>query len=164
MLHSLIDVDARSNRVVAEWLEQNTPQGESIHVWGFESVIYHLADRRPASRFIYNVPQRAKWSSARSRGELMDDLEKSRPFAIVVVSDDPLRIVTGNRRDSRQTLLDFAALNELLANYYRSEKIVGDMEISSCGRARNGGSALDTAIPSPWMGGVGRAIFGYNDR
>jgi hypothetical protein len=58
-LASVSDVDAARNRRIAQQLRDRVPAGEPIYVWGFEPVLYDLADRPSASRFIYNVPQRA---------------------------------------------------------------------------------------------------------
>ena len=34
---------------------------ETAFIWGFEPMIYDMAERRPATRFIYDVPQRVAW-------------------------------------------------------------------------------------------------------
>jgi hypothetical protein len=129
-LHSLADVDAATNRKVAKWIAQNTRAEDAVYIWGFAPGIYAQAGRRPASRFIYNVPQRAAWSAAASRSELIDELEASPPAVIVVASDDRFPHVTGNDQDSREALRGFPELESLLSERYTPAARPGDMEIS----------------------------------
>jgi hypothetical protein len=128
-LYSLGDVDARSNREVAAWLEQNTPEDSTLFIWGFEPAIYELSGRRPASRYVHDVPQRAAWAKRKSRRILIEELTASPPAAIVVVREDRLPWVTGNRQDSYESLRGFPELREMLQGRYRPVKRIGDLEI-----------------------------------
>lgn len=128
-LHSLADVDAGTNRRVARWLAHNTQPDDAVYVWGFEPVIYAEAGRRPASRFIYNVPQRAAWSAEASRSELMQELEARPPAAIVVVREDRFPHVTGNGQDGAQALRGFSELAQLIDRRYTPAARIGDIEI-----------------------------------
>ena len=65
-LASVADVNAVANREVAAFLRARVPADRSVFVWGFEPVIYDLADRAPATRYLYDVPQRVAWAKARS--------------------------------------------------------------------------------------------------
>lgn len=119
-LHTAGDVHYGANRRMAAWLAEVTPPGAPIYVWGFEPMLYELADRRPASRWIYNVPQRLDWAyRERARDELMRDLAREPAAAIVVVANDVWTGVTGSRRDSVAELEGFPALRRLLAAGYR---------------------------------------------
>jgi hypothetical protein len=128
-LESLADVDARANRRIARWLTTHTPAEEPVYIWGFEPVIYARADRRPASRFIYNVPQRADWSAEASRRELMQELAANPPAAIVVVTGDRFPHVTGNDRDGGETLRGFRELSELIDRRYTPALRAGDLQV-----------------------------------
>jgi hypothetical protein len=128
-LYSLGDVDARTNREVAEWLEQNTPEDSTLFIWGFEPAIYELSGRRPASRYVHDVPQRAAWAKEKSRRILIEELTASPPATIVVVHEDRLPWVTGNRQDSYESLRDFPELREMLQSRYRPVKRIDDLEI-----------------------------------
>jgi hypothetical protein len=128
-LHTFGDVDAGSNRMAAEWLIANTPPDSRLFIWGFEPVIYQLSARRPASRYIYNVPQRTHWAKDASRRVLMRELMAAPPEAILVVHRDSLPWVTGNPQDSHATLQEFPELQQLLQQRYRPEKRIGDLEI-----------------------------------
>ena len=117
-LYSMADVDAGANRLVSEWLNTHTPPGSHIYVWGFEPVIYALAQRPAGSRYIYNVPQRVKWAEEHSRRVLINDLDRSRPEAIVVEHSDRLPWVTGNSLDSAAAVQEFPALQALIRDAY----------------------------------------------
>ncbi len=84
--------------------------GRPVFVWGFEPVIYDLADRTPATRYLYDVPQRASWAKEEARAALMRDLAAGRPAAIVVERHDVFPMVTGDAIDSGDTLKGFPAL------------------------------------------------------
>jgi hypothetical protein len=114
---------------VAAWLAANTPEGSRLFIWGFEPVIYDLAARRPASRYVHDVPQRTAWAREGSRRILINELRSALPAAVVVVRGDRLPWVTGNRRDSFESLQGFPELIALLQNHYREAKRVGDFEI-----------------------------------
>jgi len=116
-LHRIADVNPADNRRVADWLANNTVPSQSVFVWGVEPVIYDLAGRRSASRYIYNVPQRVPWAGWR-RQELLDELVERRPKVVVLEEGDVFPWVTGNHRDSTQALVDFPALDALFRGNY----------------------------------------------
>lgn len=130
-LATVADVNAGENRAVAELVKDLTADrpNEPIFVWGFECVIYDLAERPIASRFIYDVPQRAEWSKAPMEAELMRDLAARPPSVIVVEHHDVFPQVTGNNLDSAGALYRFTALAELLQSHYTYEKTLGDFDV-----------------------------------
>lgn len=127
-LASIADVNAGSNRRVAEILHDRVPADRSVFVWGFEPVIYDLSGRRPASRFLYNVPQRVAWAKADMRKTLLRDLAERRPAAVVVEHRDVFPMVTGDAIDSADTLYDFWDFVVFLQRY-RLEDKVGDLDV-----------------------------------
>jgi hypothetical protein len=129
-LVSVADVSGRANREVAELLRAELEPGAPIYVWGFEPVLYELCDRPFASRYIYNVPQRVPWGGDAARAELMADLEREPPAAIVVAHHDPLPMVTGNGVDSAEVLeREFAELKAFLTERYGAPTRIEDFEI-----------------------------------
>ncbi len=129
-LASVADVDAGQNRGVADLLRARTPAGAPIFVFGFEPVIYDLADRPPATRFIYDVPQRVPWAKSKLRETLMGDLARTPPAAIVVEHHDVFPMVTGDAIDSADVLRDdFPALRSLVAADFASPIRVGDFDV-----------------------------------
>ncbi|WP_437951109.1 glycosyltransferase family 39 protein [Sorangium sp. So ce296] len=128
-LASVADVNAAANRAVAAWLRERVAPGRPVLVWGFEPVIYDLADRPPATRYLYNVPQRAAWARQEARDALMRDLAASPPAAIVVERHDVFPSVTGDALDSRDTLDGFPALAGLIDDRYELAVLIEDFEI-----------------------------------
>ena len=128
-LSSAADVDAVDNRTVANIIAQHIPADAPLFVWGFEPQLYLLSNRRCASRFIYNVPQRASWQQRWARRTLMNDLRAAPPAALVVVHGDGMPMVTGNGDDSAAALIHFEALQQLLQEHYHRYRRVADLDI-----------------------------------
>jgi hypothetical protein len=128
-LGSVADVSLMADRKVARELKSRTPAGASVLVWGFEPVIYWLADRKPATRFIYDVPQRTNWERERARKELMRDLAASPPHAIAVQHNDVFPMVTGNTLDSAGELPGFPELQNLVTSRYDLVTKIEDFDI-----------------------------------
>ena len=129
-LYSTGNMDRRSNMDAVAWVTEHVPEDETIYIWGFEPIIYFQSGRKPASRFIYNVAQRARWSAEATRTELLDAINSSKPYAILVQSEDIMPTVTGSDLDSEQTLeQDFGALRTLLETDYELAAQVGRFQI-----------------------------------
>jgi hypothetical protein len=128
-LASVADVNAEANRAVADLLRQRVARGQPIFVWGFEPVIYDLAERPPASKFIYNVPLRVGWAAEETRRVLMQDLAARPPAAIVVERGDVFPFVTGDALDSAHSLLGFPELLELIRTRYERVALIEDFAV-----------------------------------
>ncbi|MBK8937163.1 MAG: glycosyltransferase family 39 protein [Polyangiaceae bacterium] len=128
-LACIADVDAVQNRAVAVYVAEHTAKEDPLFVWGFECAIYDLADRPLASKFIYNVPQRAIWSDKPMQEALMADLTKTPPKVIVVEHHDVFPMVTGSTDDSAVSLSKFKRLRSMLDDEYRFAEKIGDFDI-----------------------------------
>jgi hypothetical protein len=128
-LHCEADVNAGTNRRAAEWVAENTSAEAKIYIWGFEPVIYDLSQRRPASRYIYNVPQRVGQEKAEYRRKLMEELDRSLPDVIIVEKRDIFPWVTGNVRDSQAELAEFPELKQLLDGEYQQAIEIEDLTL-----------------------------------
>lgn len=128
-LYSVADVSYGADRQVAEYLGARLATDETFYIWGFEPIIYEMARRRPASRYIYNVPQRVAWSRDQARAELMADLRSRPPAAIVVAQHDVFPMVTGDLTDSAVALQGFAELVGLLNDRYELVTTVEDLQV-----------------------------------
>jgi hypothetical protein len=115
--------------LAAQWLSENTPKNLPVYIWGFEPVIYDLAHRYPASRYIYNVPQRTAWGMAVARKTLMQELALFLPSAIVVVHRDQIPRVTGNQLDSAEEMKGFPELTAFIGNSYEYKVSFEDLDI-----------------------------------
>jgi hypothetical protein len=123
------DYDLASDRRVAGEIIARTEPSDAIYVWGFEPVIYWLANREPASRFIYNVAQRSAWERKKSQQALMADLWRTRPRMIVVQSRDVFPGVTGTSLDSKDELPSFPALATMIEHEYEFVTAVDDFDL-----------------------------------
>ena len=93
--------------------------------------MYWLAERTPASRFIYNVAQRSPWEAKYARSELMRDLKRNTPAMLVVQTRDVFPSVTGNSLDSRDSLPGFPELEEFMASQYVFRRRIEDFDLYS---------------------------------
>jgi hypothetical protein len=128
-LATVADVNLAADRAVALELKARTPPAAPVLVWGFEPVIYWLAGREPATRFIYDVPQRTRWQRERARQDMMADLRAHPPAAIVVQHNDVFPMVTGDTLDSRRALATFPELARLLDSRYELTQTIEDFDV-----------------------------------
>lgn len=121
-LYATSDFDPSANREAAHWLRDHSRPGEPVLVFGFEPAIYIEAGRHPASRYLYNVPQRVAWAPAAYRARYLADLAAHPPAAIAIRTDDRFAWVVGNSRSSLETLETFPELRAYLdAGYQLTE-------------------------------------------
>ncbi len=128
-LYYVADFNLDADRRVGMDIAQNTPKNAYIYVWGFEPAIYWIAQRKPSSRFIYDVPQRVKWQRQYARDQLMQDLRRHPPDVIVVQRNDAFKWVTGDDLDSEKALDKFPALRKLIEDQYRSSRKIEDFTL-----------------------------------
>ncbi len=128
-LYRVSDYNLGADHRVAHAIRRFTAPGERVFVWGFEPVIYWLSNRPPASRFIYNVPQRAQWEREFARSELRRELGAKPPEAIVVQRNDVMPVVTGGWSDSRAALGSFPWLDELIKEQYERVSTIEDFDL-----------------------------------
>jgi hypothetical protein len=128
-LYSVADVNYDADRLVAIWLRERLSPNELVYIWGFEPMIYDMAERRPATRFIYDVPQRVAWYKDQARAALMADLDRTPPKAIVVEHRDVFPAVTGDVIDSADTLKKFPALDFAIRDRYELATSIEDFDV-----------------------------------
>ena len=128
-LSYVADYNLSADREVALEVRSRTSNQDSIFVWGFEPAIYWLAERAPASRFIYDVPQRTEWQRGYARAELMRDLVKGAPALIIVQHNDVFPAVTGHVLDSHDELPGFPELDHVIEDDYEFVKRIEDFDL-----------------------------------
>ena len=105
------------DRIVAAQLAQTTHADDRILIWGFEPILYSLAQRKPASRFLYDYPLMPSFSQhARYSRQLLADLHAHPPALILVLHDDP------NDLETQDSATQLAALPELASYLERGYK------------------------------------------
>jgi len=127
-LASAREVRPAVHRAVATFLREHVPANRSVLVWGFEPVIYDLAERRAATRYIYNIPQRVEWATD-MRDRFMRDMMQDPPAVIVVEHGDHLSWVTGSNFDSAESVAQFPAFAELLATGYQRVEPIANFDV-----------------------------------
>lgn len=123
------DFNLAADRDVGIEVRSRTRSSDTIFVWGFEPSIYWFAERAPATRFIYDVPQRSEWQKDYARRELMRDLIHNRPAIVIVQHNDVFPSVTGHLFDSHDELPGFPELNAFIDDGYEFVKRIEDFDL-----------------------------------
>ena len=116
------DFSFLADKYLAEYISERTDPEDPIFVFGFEPLVYFLAERRPASRFIYNDPvtlARGEAGGSVAIGEMMADLESSKPAYIVIVEGDANPV---DRTDSYTFFMDTPSLRDLVETRYTLDR------------------------------------------
>ena len=88
--------------------------------------MYFLAERTPASRFLYNFPLYGEYALEKHREQLIADLERNVPRYFLVASHDTMPWVTGSQDDSFIAFLRFQLLFRWLVERYKLEAVIED--------------------------------------
>ncbi len=129
LFYDRTDFSLSADLQVASFLKSHTSPHTPIFIWGFEPVIYFLADRPPASRFISQHPLVTPWSPPAWRQELIRDLTARPPAYVLVVHDDVMPWMTMRPYDSATELAYYPELAGLLNSSYRPVGRIEDFDI-----------------------------------
>jgi 4-amino-4-deoxy-L-arabinose transferase-like glycosyltransferase len=117
---------------VSSWLREHSDPQAPIFVWGYDPMIYVLAEREMATRFPYTYPMVIGWGPHDAyRAEFMASIRETPPSTFVVGSRDGVRLVTGHRKDSWRTFKEFDELREYLERHYVEQPKVGRFRVFS---------------------------------
>jgi hypothetical protein len=120
---------------VAAYLRQRTQPGDSIQIWGYESLVYYLAERTAASRFQMThplvmrvpgeplTPMQQRW-----RAEFISDLTRRPPAYIAVVRGDRWWWAP-EERTSEELLDDFPEWKSLIEQHYALDHTIGRFRV-----------------------------------
>jgi hypothetical protein len=111
----------REARDLAAELRRRTGPGEFVYVWGFDPVIYLLADRPSASRFIYSYPLTAEWAPRAWQTEFMHELEERPPAYFVAPHAGGTPDTTAHALDAVDFVGSFPVLHQWLVARYQFE-------------------------------------------
>ncbi|MEM6931333.1 MAG: hypothetical protein AAF602_30665, partial [Myxococcota bacterium] len=108
-----------SQRRLVGYLRAHTEPDDAVLIWGFDPVLHVWAQRRPASRLIYNFPFMLRGTDqAFWLGVLLDDLERTDPAVVVVATEDELGWMTGFDGDSVALLATLPELQKHIESRY----------------------------------------------
>lgn len=103
----------------AAYVRKHTHPDEPVLVWGFEPAIYLLADRRPTTRFFFNVPVTVRFAPEAWRQEFLAAFDAHPPQMLVVLRNDPIPWATAREDDSSEQLAEWTELAERIRRNYR---------------------------------------------
>jgi hypothetical protein len=119
----LADLDA------ARYVRAATRPGEGVFIWGFEPLVYVLAERRPPTRFHFAVPLVSPGTPDSWRRELLRDLTARPPRLFLVLRNDAIPWASGRADDSEAQLRQFTELHRFLQRHYRFERRIEDFAV-----------------------------------
>jgi Dolichyl-phosphate-mannose-protein mannosyltransferase len=116
---------------VAAYLRQRTRPEDPIQIWGYESLVYYLAERDAASRFqmshplVMRIPgQQLTPMQQRWRAEFLSDMTRRPPAYIAVVRGDRWWWAP-EERTSEELLNDFPEWKALIEQHYALDHTIG---------------------------------------
>lgn len=112
----------RPNLQVVDYVRAHTEPSDMIFVWGFEPMIYFLAERECASRYVYNHPLFVDIPNLSMRQEFVDELKSNQPVYILIAQDDTNFLATGQRYDSQEAFERFDTFYNFVQAEYTQEK------------------------------------------
>jgi hypothetical protein len=119
----------RASREAAYYVARRTQPGEYVYVWGYDPLIYLLADRPSSSRFIYSFPLMSDWAPREWQGEFLAELEARPPVYFIVQRYEGARWITGHVIDTGEYIGWFPPLQFWLDQHYQVETEIEDYVI-----------------------------------
>ncbi|MFV1987963.1 MAG: ArnT family glycosyltransferase [Gemmatimonadota bacterium] len=120
---------------VAQYLRQHTDPTDVIQVWGYEALVYYLAERGAASRFqmthplVMRVPGEALTEMQQAwRREFIEDMRQREPKFVAVVREDNWWWAPGEQT-SEQLLSDFVEFESLIGDRYVHDRDIGRFRV-----------------------------------
>jgi len=112
---------------LARFLANHTTAGQSVLLWGSETRVYLMANRKSASRYIYILPLlNPKYGTAERGREFVQDAERARPPIVVDLHDSGIDLATGKASVSEVSPAMRVVASSLLRDYeWRGEILPG---------------------------------------
>lgn len=118
-----------ATRWAAEYVRSHTQPEDGVLVWGFEPAIYLLANRKPPTRFFFNVPVASGFVPPGWREQFMWDVRARPPELLLVLHHDAIPWANGRTDDSAAQLADWPRLEVWVKTRYRVETEIEDFTI-----------------------------------
>jgi 4-amino-4-deoxy-L-arabinose transferase-like glycosyltransferase len=120
-------VVASESLQVAQYVQQHSPPGSSLFIWGIRPEVYFLSHRDPPTRFIISALLEAYWYPRAWRTETLNKLQAVPSAYVLVLINDPHGEQTGYGDKDSYTLLEtFPELNSWLRQNYIQETTIGN--------------------------------------
>lgn len=111
------DFSVSANREAAVFLNAELKQGETLFLWGYETLLYFNTKRVPQHRYPYSWPFLVTFGDQRYADDLLARLNAAPPDVLVVENGDATGWVTGQDMDSREALPGVPGLQSFLEGY-----------------------------------------------
>jgi len=142
-----LNFDYLQHKRVAEFLIPRLEETDQILVWGYDTLIYYLCDRKPPGRFGSNYPIIGEIHQARKsryRSEFMTGLVRASPKFFVVALGDKNSLMT---QASVGYLPKFQRLDAYLRDHYSLNTRIGTFDIYERVEAQFGRAPSESANP-----------------
>jgi hypothetical protein len=113
----------------ADYVRQHTQPDDGVLVWGFEPAVYLLADRRPPTRFFFNVPVTSSFVPATWRQEFLHAVQSHPPELLLTVRNDAVPWASGLTDDSETQLQAWTELRQWRDQNYQLERQIEDFSV-----------------------------------
>gem|GEM_PF-1288330 len=90
----------RASDEVSTFIRRNSSEGDTIFVWGYDPLVYIMAERESASRFVSFLPLMTTWTPQAWLDQFVTDLERERPAFILLQRGENARWITGHYIDA----------------------------------------------------------------
>jgi hypothetical protein len=110
---------------IGTYVRERTAPADSIYVWGFDPAIYLIADRPPASRFMFSFPFMSGWTPPEWQEGFVQELERNRPVYFLAERGTTETWIVGYRIDMVEFIERYPRLSDFLATNYDIENEIG---------------------------------------
>jgi hypothetical protein len=118
-----------ADAAVADYVRSHTAPDDSLFVWGLEPLVYFLADRPPASRFIHSALLIPPWTPEAWREMALEDLRRTRPKLLLLVHSDVQPWATAWGGDSYSFVGEWPGLRDFIVGGYRPVEKMEDFDV-----------------------------------
>jgi hypothetical protein len=120
-----LDYEYAQTKAAAERVRADTAPTDRILVWGFEPYVYFLAEREPATKFLYDYPLSPRFASVHDAfaRQFLEDFDRHPPARVLMLANDANDIEPD---DSATQLRRWDAMRERLEAAYEPAWRVGD--------------------------------------
>lgn len=119
----------RASRDTAAYLQAHTRPGDPLYIWGYDPLVYLLAERPSASRFIYAFPLMSGWAPKAWQPDFLEELKARPPAYFVVQHNEGAPWITGHGIDTGGFIPWFPQLESWLKNNYSWSTTIEDYDI-----------------------------------
>jgi 4-amino-4-deoxy-L-arabinose transferase-like glycosyltransferase len=124
------DQSLPANHQVAEYLRENTQPGEAVFIWGFETMVYHLAGRPCGARYLYidhlEMMEEAGMPPENLYEPVIRQLEDNRITYLILVDNDRS---TYKGTCSKKHFLNTPVLRRYLEEHFYLDRRIEDFTL-----------------------------------